>query len=665
MVKTLVPVILAFTLTFNSLPVCAASGKERLQNITNSISEKAEEATSVVSDKAGELKNSTSEAADKAKKAAQQGSQKAKDAVQQGSEKAKDALQDGTQKAKQAADAAGDYLSDKAGEAGEAIKDETQKTKEAVKEGSEKAKQAADAAGDYLGEIAGEAGETISSGAQAVASGVQELFSQIDVSRFQSGWDYVVKKSPGLIAASITQENLAKAEGEVVKAIQALENDINKSAQNARGAAFEKGFVFEKWQADTFNIDAAAKRSKYTAETLDSNKAASVDVKVSDGQNASMKAYKSGADSAREQAALLEEYKDWVAKNPNDASVKDYLDNQLSPEQVNNLLEAKYSKMDRIIPSDQMDDAVRYLTGKLDDLPQPDEYSQAQQKAYKETMDNLKTQLQSKDGKVQSKPLSSDELQAITELAKEGKFDAEQFGITPSDYITRADILSDVIAPGAEAAMLQIALTVGPEIYAIIVDAAKNGNIDEEMLKKAGVDAVLAGSEGFVEGSVSSTILLACKAGKFGAQFKNVSPDTVAMITVLAIDAARYGYKLSKGEITPLDYTNIMAEETFVAIASQATGIAVAAILPMVPFSYMAGSMAGAMLASAGYSIGKDIVMEVKDAGGIGSILPAQAPELNIGKDLVASFDLQELIDGIKGYKLITKRDGTIVISGS
>ena len=62
--------------------------------------------------------------------------------------------------------------------------------------------------------------------------------------------------------------------------------------------------------------------------------------------------------------------------------------------------------------------------------------------------------------------------------------------------------------------MLSAAFSAGPELYSLLLEAAKNGTIEEKILEKEGVDAILADSEGFTEGSVSSAILLACREGK-------------------------------------------------------------------------------------------------------------------------------------------------------
>ncbi len=648
--KKVLSIILVITLSLNAMPVYADTKLDKLKEVSGSITEKAGDAASAAAEQAGNLKDKASDTAgnvmEKAKglkDVAVDTAGNAKDVTAAGAEKAKDAAAVGAEKVKDAATA-----------------------------GTEKAKEAAKTAGEYVGEKAEAAGAAVSSGAKTVAAGAQELFSKIDPSKFKSGWDYVVKHSIALRAAGMTEQNLIEVEEEVIKAIQRLENNINQSAASSRNLTQEKGFVFETWHADTFNINAAANRSKERAWRPESNESGSVDVQTSSGGAASMKAYKDGKSSGFEQAKradaantqLLEGWRKYNSdQSGKQISFRDYVDTQLSQEEINDLFIAKYSGQTRIIPEDHMKDAVDYLTGRTDKLKTLDDsYSKAQRKVYEDTLKNLKDHIEAPDG-TKSKALNSEDLQTMTELADKGEFKAEDFGIKPSDYITRAEILSDIVKPAAQAAMLRVALSVGPDIYSIIVEAAKNGSIDEEKLKEVGIDAVLSGSEGFVEGSVSSTILLACKTGKFGAQFQDVSPNTVAILTILTIDAARNGYHLAKGDITPLDYSNMMAEETFIAIASHTTGVAVAALLPMIPFSYMAGSMAGAMLASTGYSVGKDVVMEVKDAGGIGTILPADMKGFNVGKDVVASLDLKEKLSGLKNLNILTEKNGTIVVS--
>lgn len=288
--------------------------------------------------------------------------------------------------------------------------------------------------------------------------------------------------------------------------------------------------------------------------------------------------------------------------------------------------------------------------------------AESRSKAYTETLDNLKDRLEAPDG-TSSKPMTYDDMQAIAELSQKGEFDPEDFGITTSQIITPKHIVKQSINAGLTSAALNTVFTIGPDIFTILKEAAKNGNFDEAQLKQVGVDGLLAGSEGFVEGSVSCAILTACQAGKFGTNLTNASPEVIGTLTVLAIDAIRYGYALSKGEITALDYSNLMTEEIVVAIVSQASGAALQMMLPAVPFAYMAGCMAGGMLATAGLQTVKDIVMEVKDGGGFEAIVPANTVQtMNVITDKISDLHITDQLSGFKDTVISTANNGYITI---
>ncbi len=574
------------------------------------------------------------------------------------------------QKASDAASKAGDItetVKNNVAEAGEAVADIATETGKKI---SDKATETTEAVKDTAKNL----GNNIANSAQTLGKKARAFFGYFDKEAFQHGWDYITQLT-GTTIATIQAKDLGEYARNISDAIEKLETDINNSAMNNRAVEQEKGFIFEKWHADTMNIDAAAKNSGERAWRLESNADGSVDISTTYGENASLKSYEDGAKSAKALSAresqqskkLLEAYQqynhDLSEQGKNPISIQEYADTQLSDDDFKEIFIRKYAGQSSIIPSDQIPQAVDYLTGKIDQFPEiGSKYNKAQREVYEETLKSLKDKLTSPDG-VESKPLTSEELQAITELAKEGDFKAEEYGIKLSSFITKTDILNSVITPSAQAAVLQIALTAGPDIVSIIIDSIQDGDLDEARLKEIGIDAALSGTEGFAEGSISSAILLACKSGRFGAALKDISPNGVAVLTVLTIDAVRYGYKLSNGEITAYEYSDLMAEDVFVMIASQAAGITLQMLLPMIPFAYLAGSMAGGILASAGYSAGKQVVMKVIDADGFGAILPSEVTNaFNVAKDVIASFDLKEKASDFKNAVVSTSTNGMIYV---
>ena len=136
----------------------------------------------------------------------------------------------------------------------------------------------------------------------------------------------------------------------------------------------------------------------------------------------------------------------------------------------------------------------------------------------------------------------------------------------------------------------------------------------------------------------------------------DASPQLIGTLTVIAIDSARYAYQYNKGEITGLAYADIMAEEIIVAAASQGTGIAFQMLLPMVPGAYFAGSIAGSMIASTGYHMGKDFVVALSEEDGFEILMPVEE-KLSSGKQLLADLDLKQAVSLFQGIRIPDKED--------
>lgn len=686
--------IVLLSISFCSISVQASKGKETSKSVASSFLDDAKKAGETAKEKAGQAASvaaqKASEAGKKANEAAGTASSDAKEAGKAAKEQIGKAASAASEKANEAASAASSDVK-KAGQAAKKEADKaTANATKAAANASSAVKEAADDASVYAGEAleslsseakkaskkisntAKSAQKAASAGMATAAGGLAAAADSVDTKQIEQGWEFVSKLAP-TTSSLISRAEYDRYVKSVSDAIETMRVDLNNSANNSRGAAQEKGFIFEKWHADTYNIDAVSKKLEDKAWRLESNEDGSIDILTSDGESASGKAYKDGVESAKRQAErsgnreLLDGYQqlnqEMEKQGKGTVSFQDYVDNYLTDDQIEELFEAKYDGQTRLIPADQMDNAVAYLEGRIDDLPGTDKMSKADAKRYKETLDNLKDHM-GEEGKAQSKPLSSDDLQALTEMAKDGDVDLDQFDIKVSNYISRSEIINEVLSAGASAAVLQVALTIGPDVYKIIVESLKSGKIDEKQLKQLGIDAALAGAGGFAEGSVSQAILVACKAGKFGKQLKNVSPDTVGTVAVLTVDAAKYAYMLYQNEITPTDYANLMAEETFVAVASQASGAALQMLLPMVPFAYLAGSMAGGMLASAGYDVAKDVVVEVKNEGGLSAILPEGITDgVAVGKEAIAKLKPSEIQPELVNLRLTTTPDNQIKIS--
>ena len=78
----------------------------------------------------------------------------------------------------------------------------------------------------------------------------------------------------------------------------------------------------------------------------------------------------------------------------------------------------------------------------------------------------------------------------------------------------------------------------------------------------------------------------------------------------------------------------------------------------------LAGCMAGGMLASIGYNVGKQAVLEIRDAVGFAAVVPVDTlPGILVDNDVVASLKWNKASTLLKGMQISTLADGKIAIS--
>ncbi len=516
---------------------------------------------------------------------------------------------------------------------------------------------------------ANSAASTVEEMASNAKDSVVDWYSNLDLSKFEAGWDYSKEFMEANYAAIMTSDFMtSEYVTSLESAITTLKTDMNASAGSARGTAQEAGFLAEKWATDTFNIDAIKNGSAERATTIGSTELGSVDVATTYGENASLKYYKTSSGSAQAQAQnIMKAYKEYQSSTTGEPmSLGEYLDahgydSNLSKDE---LYASLYEGQTRIIPSDQLAAATEYLQGRIDKLPPlgSGETTDAQIRAYEETMNNLRDRLQAPDG-TQSKPLTYEEAQAIAELSKDGKFKPEDFGISLSSILGPKYIVKQAMGTGLQVAAINTVLEIGPDVFSILKEAAITGIIDEEALKDCGVEGAIAASEGFVEGSVSRLVATLCSTGAFGEALKGADPSVVATLTVIIIEAAIHGYELSQGKITAEEYGNMMVDRAMTMLLSLPTSALLIAILPGTHICMLAGCMAGGIVASVGYLMAKEAVIDIVDAGGFEAIIPVEAKNTySVASAQISSLNLSESISNFKDTCISTANDGLIRI---
>lgn len=504
--------------------------------------------------------------------------------------------------------------------------------------------------------------ETVITTAENTKDSIVNWYSNLDFSKFKDGWDYSAEFLGAQFAAIMSSEYVANVEA----AISTLKTDMNAAVGSMRGTAQEAGFLAEQWATDTFNINAVASGSSESANAPKSNELGSADVITTYGEEASLKYYQTASGSALAQArSILKAYYEYYKGSNNPISLKEYLDNHGydSGMEHDALLASVYEGKTRIIPSDQLEVATQYLQGRIDKLFVPGDMTEAQANAYKETLSQLRDRLRAPDG-TESKPITYEQMQAIAEVSKNGEFKPEDFGVNLSTVISPKYVVKMAIGTGVEVAVINTVLTVGPDIYSILKEAAITGSLDEDALKEQGIEAAIAGSEGFVEGSICRIVTVLCQAGTFGAALQEANPNIVATLTFLMIEAAIHGYELSQGQITADEYGNMMVDRAMVMLLALPTSALLLAILPGTKLAMMAGCMAGGMIAAIGYTIGKEAVLDIVDGGGFEAIIPTQVvTAASIATDTIASLNIQEKWSDFSDTVISTASDGYIMVT--
>ena len=425
----------------------------------------------------------------------------------------------------------------------------------------------------------------------------------------QLGWEYSAKHAGGTIGAFESSEYIA----EVTDAIQKLNDDINFYAGRTDGVGTLKGFMAEEWHADTFNLNAILRGSANRAMRDDSNKHASVDISTNFGESYSLKYYATGADSAKAQAKnVIEAYYEYCRKprQGEPLSFEQYLDRYGYSEK--DIYTSVYYGQGRIIPSDQLQtEAIEYLKRKIAEDSMSDNPTRiAVMQARLETLQRLSDRIKDSDG-VESIPLTKEEAEAIAALAKEGAFDAEDFGIS-IDIISRQYILKEAMKAGLTAAVITLIMQLVPELFKTISYLIKNGEIDLDQLKASGKKALSATASGFIRGSVAYWLTYACRTGKFGAALQNTPASVIGAVVVVLMDAVVNSYRLSTGKITAKEFGIAITKDILMSAASIGGGILGQTLLPELPvLGYLLGSFIGSVLAGVSIEIADRIIVSI------------------------------------------------------
>lgn len=197
-------------------------------------------------------------------------------------------------------------------------------------------------------------------------------------------------------------------------------------------------------------------------------------------------------------------------------------------------------------------------------------------------------------------------------MAKKGDITYEQLktmGISADELIKFEHIAKQAFSAGITAATISVVLKVAPEIYKAIDYLIKTGKLEAEQFRKIGFAALKGGSEGFVRGSVSAAITVACQSGMLGSVAKTISPSVVGMATVLTLNTMQNAFKVANGDMTSFELSQELIRELIVSSTSLAVGGITQTFIGIPVLGFMIGSFVGSVIGSFAYNSGYNAVI--------------------------------------------------------
>lgn len=329
----------------------------------------------------------------------------------------------------------------------------------------------------------------------------------------QQGWEFATGVLGADIAARMGQEYVSAVEA----AIKQLEENINNHQYRNLGIGQLQGYMLEEWGAGTFNVDAVAADSADRASVLHSTMKDSVDIQLDSGEAYSAKSYITAEKTAKAQA-------------------------RFSPESGH----ASYHDQGRLVPSDQLADAKAIAHREtLRNQPVRSDVPDA----YAETESKLTDTIENGEG-VSSKSASRKELEDIARESKDQKFNAEEHGVSADSAIKTEYMLKQALKAGYTTAAITVAFQLAPEIYKAIDFLIKHGEIDIQQIKRMGTKGISAGAEGFLRGSISSSLLIMCEKGVLGDAFKGINPTILGTVVALVMQTVKNSVLVAAGKMS-------------------------------------------------------------------------------------------------------------------
>lgn len=371
---------------------------------------------------------------------------------------------------------------------------------------------------------------------------------------FEKAYKKTTESFGGFIGSSDTNQYAKNIQNEIDRTIEKM-IEIGKTN---KGIHFIKGDIAEPWHSGTHNIDAVVKGVKSRTVVNRSQEFASADVTSNSGVEYGLKFNKDAISSAKSQAeSFFERYR----KNyKSEQSFENFLKEKGYSESDVLMHDSIYQDQVRIIPKDQLEEAISFLKRKIYE----ESYKRPELvKKYEETLSYISDRIKSSDGS-ESIPLTEQEALKIAKEIQKDMFNPELHGLTSENFIQWSDIVRESSEAALNAALITAILKAAPQIKNLIANFLQEGEINPEDLKNVGLLALAGAGEGYLRGGIAAIITASCKSGLVGTSLKSVNPMIIAGATVIAMNAMHNAIGVYKGKMSEAEFAEACLRDSFV-----------------------------------------------------------------------------------------------------
>ena len=382
---------------------------------------------------------------------------------------------------------------------------------------------------------------------------------------------------------------------------------INNYSGSKMGIPQLAGYVAEETVAGTYNIDAAMNGSGNRAWTLQSNDRASVDIVTNQGRQYSLKFYSTPAGNFNAQAEnWIQRYQETTMSEP----FVDYCVRNGLPVKEALYYYSVYEGYDRLIPSDQLKDAIEYgmkkiNTAKLQALTKEDKITV---RGLEETLDKLCATIS--DGENSSQPLTKEQAETIAEIIKKRRVTPDDITRIFDNEIKFRHVMKESVNAATSAMIMSAIMTLLPEIYKLIDKLIKDGEIDIDVLRESGKVVISNSGESFLRGGLAAALTIYSRAGYFGKTMEGMDASAIGSMVVLLIETVKDGIAVARGDLTKQEMVFSISKKAFIMASAWGFGKASQAAFPEAPgIAFMVGSFLGSVVGSIGVVLGENCLI--------------------------------------------------------